>query len=133
MTAMRLRFTIRDLLWLTVIVGMGFGWWLSHHPKGIVGTWQGLGQLKDFTFQFTPDKMGISNKFGTVWSPYTISQNATQLTIDIDGENGLQKGIYTIRDDNLTMRIADPLLLRPDGFSTARSKTITEYAMKRIR
>src|SRR5690349_8169119 len=105
---MRFRFNIRDLLWLTVIVGMGFGWWLSHHPKGIVGTWQGLGQLKDFTFQFTSDKMGISNKFGTVWSPYTISQNATQLTIDIDGENGLQKGIYTIRDDHLTMRIADP-------------------------
>ena len=27
---MRLRFSIRDLLWLTVVVAMGLGWWLDH-------------------------------------------------------------------------------------------------------
>jgi hypothetical protein len=27
---MRLRFTIRDLLWLTLVVAMGLGWWLDH-------------------------------------------------------------------------------------------------------
>jgi hypothetical protein len=27
---MRLRFTIRDLLWLTLVVAMGVGWWLEH-------------------------------------------------------------------------------------------------------
>ena len=26
---MRLRFTIRDLLWLTALVAMGIGWWLD--------------------------------------------------------------------------------------------------------
>jgi len=26
---MRLRFTIRDLLWLTALVAMGLGWWLD--------------------------------------------------------------------------------------------------------
>ena len=25
-----LRFSIRDMLWLTVVVGMGIGWWLDH-------------------------------------------------------------------------------------------------------
>jgi len=24
------RFTIRDVLWLTVVVGLGCGWWLDH-------------------------------------------------------------------------------------------------------
>ena len=27
---MRLRFTIRDLLWLTALIAMGLGWWLEH-------------------------------------------------------------------------------------------------------
>jgi hypothetical protein len=27
---MRLRFTIRDLLWLTALLAMGFGWWADH-------------------------------------------------------------------------------------------------------
>ena len=26
---MRFRFTIRDLLWLTALVALGFGWWLD--------------------------------------------------------------------------------------------------------
>ena len=25
-----MRFTIRDLLWLMVVVGLGLGWWLDH-------------------------------------------------------------------------------------------------------
>jgi len=25
-----LRFTIRDVLWLTVVVGLGCGWWIEH-------------------------------------------------------------------------------------------------------
>ena len=28
---MRLRFTIRDLLWLTALVALAVGWWLDHH------------------------------------------------------------------------------------------------------
>ena len=27
---MRLRFTTRDLLWLTLVVAMGLGWWVDH-------------------------------------------------------------------------------------------------------
>jgi hypothetical protein len=27
---MRLRFTIRDLLWLTLVVAMATAWWLDH-------------------------------------------------------------------------------------------------------
>jgi hypothetical protein len=27
---MSLRFTIRDLLWLTVVVALAVGWWLDH-------------------------------------------------------------------------------------------------------
>ena len=27
---MRFRFTIRDLLWLTLAVAMGLGWWVDH-------------------------------------------------------------------------------------------------------
>jgi hypothetical protein len=28
--AMRFRFTIRDLLWLTAVVALAVGWWLDH-------------------------------------------------------------------------------------------------------
>jgi hypothetical protein len=27
---MRLRFTIRDLLWLTAVVALATGWWIDH-------------------------------------------------------------------------------------------------------
>jgi hypothetical protein len=27
---MRLRFTIRDLLWLTLVVALAAGWWIDH-------------------------------------------------------------------------------------------------------
>ena len=30
-----LRFTIRDVLWLTVVVGMGVGWYVNHWRFGI--------------------------------------------------------------------------------------------------
>ena len=29
---MKLRFTIRDLLWLTLVVAIGVGWWIDHKP-----------------------------------------------------------------------------------------------------
>jgi hypothetical protein len=28
---MRFRFTIRDLLWLTVVVALAVAWWVDHH------------------------------------------------------------------------------------------------------
>jgi len=30
---MKLRFTIRDLLWLTALIAMGIGWWLDHRSS----------------------------------------------------------------------------------------------------
>jgi hypothetical protein len=30
---MRLRFTIRDLLWLTALVALAVGWWLDHSQQ----------------------------------------------------------------------------------------------------
>jgi hypothetical protein len=37
---MRLRFTIRDLLWLTLVVALATGWWLDHKQ---LTTWDGKG------------------------------------------------------------------------------------------
>jgi len=31
---MRLRFTIRDLLWLTAIVAISIAWWFDHRRQG---------------------------------------------------------------------------------------------------
>jgi hypothetical protein len=30
---MKLRFTIRDLLWLAVVVALAVGWWLNSRPQ----------------------------------------------------------------------------------------------------
>ena len=32
---MRFRFTIRDLLWLTLVVALVVGWWLDHRQPGV--------------------------------------------------------------------------------------------------
>ena len=38
------RFTIRDVLWLTVVVAMGFAWWVERRDRdkewNTVNTWQ---------------------------------------------------------------------------------------------
>jgi hypothetical protein len=31
---MRLRFTIRDLLWLAALIAVGLGWWIDHRRFG---------------------------------------------------------------------------------------------------
>jgi hypothetical protein len=35
---MKLRFTIRDLLWLTLVVAMGVGWWIDSRRSNFVQT-----------------------------------------------------------------------------------------------
>lgn len=37
------RFTIRDVLWLMVVVGLGCGWWIEHRRA----TWQALIHARD--------------------------------------------------------------------------------------
>jgi len=32
---MRFRFTIRDLLWLTLVVAMGVAWWIDHRSLNL--------------------------------------------------------------------------------------------------
>ena len=36
------RFTIRDVLWLTVVVALGIGWWRDHRStlQGVRGWWE---------------------------------------------------------------------------------------------
>jgi hypothetical protein len=35
-----MRFTIRDLIWLTVVVAMGAGWWIDHRRMSVsYGMW----------------------------------------------------------------------------------------------
>ena len=41
---MRLRFTIRDLFWLTLVVALAVGWWIDHQKLSgeklnTVGMW----------------------------------------------------------------------------------------------
>jgi hypothetical protein len=36
---MRLRFTIRDLFWLTALIAMAVGWWLDHRRIERIERW----------------------------------------------------------------------------------------------
>jgi hypothetical protein len=42
-----MRFTIRDLLWLTVVIALAVGWWMDHrdaaHPREVVRRMKSLG------------------------------------------------------------------------------------------
>ena len=35
-----MRFTIRDLLWLMVMVGLIVGWWVDHRSHDMIGQWR---------------------------------------------------------------------------------------------
>jgi hypothetical protein len=37
---MRFHFTIRDLLWLTVVVALAVGWWLDHQRLTELILWE---------------------------------------------------------------------------------------------
>ena len=43
------RFTIRDLLWLTVVVGVAFAWAIDHHRMGVLNflAWQKVKSLQE--------------------------------------------------------------------------------------
>jgi hypothetical protein len=46
---MKLRFSIRDLLWLTLVVGMGVGWWIDHQRvSSIAAEWRGKYEAEIF-------------------------------------------------------------------------------------
>ena len=45
------RFTIRDVLWLMVVVGMGIGWWASHRQPAIAKP-----RTIEGWFFFSPDR-----------------------------------------------------------------------------
>jgi len=34
------RFTIRDLLWLMVVVGLSLGWWIDHSRNSAPSLWE---------------------------------------------------------------------------------------------
>ena len=48
---MPLRFTIRDLLWLTVVVALAVGWWLDHNANRYVPY---AGRANDGIYRFKP-------------------------------------------------------------------------------
>jgi hypothetical protein len=37
---MRLRFSTRDLLWLTLVVALAVGWWLEHRRQSTYEIWE---------------------------------------------------------------------------------------------
>jgi hypothetical protein len=43
---MRFRFTIRDLLWLTVVVALAVGWWVSYRMRPYVFHTDGNGYCR---------------------------------------------------------------------------------------
>ena len=59
-----LRFTIRDLLWLMVVVGMGVGWWVDHkaamHTRQLDWELQSLvGLVEERGFGVVIDSRGV--------------------------------------------------------------------------
>src|SRR5262245_16976023 len=111
----RPRFSIRFLLGIVAVVAVGLGWWQLTHPRGLAGTWKGLQRFQNYTFKFDGEQLHISNNQGDVSSPYRLSKLPDNtLAIDVNGEFGLQQGIYRIEGDTLTMLIANPGKKRPD-------------------
>jgi hypothetical protein len=54
------RFTIRDVLWLTVVVGMGAAWWADHSTQRallgrVVNKYSALSEASQFVVETLPD------------------------------------------------------------------------------
>ena len=69
---MRLRFTIRDLLWLTLVVAMGLGWWIDRRSYSV----QPRFQLTEATTTFGIRTYLTDNQTGERW--IKVSGSATQ-------------------------------------------------------
>lgn len=75
---MRFRFTLRDLLWLTVVAALAVGWWLDHKPPTpqryrVVG--------RDITTIPEPSELLLDNETGerrTLGRPYKAANDSTK-------------------------------------------------------
>jgi len=65
---MHLRFTIRDLLWLTLVVALAAAWWLDHRPIMDIRPRQVLLESggRTYIFNYPDDVLWI--KDGGKWS-----------------------------------------------------------------
>lgn len=57
------RFSIRDLLWLTVVVAMGLGWWLDR---------SNLEQIGDEQYEIYRDNLRTVAKHGTAEYDFVV-------------------------------------------------------------
>jgi hypothetical protein len=67
------RFTIRDVLWLTVVVAVGCGWWLEHRAFRAYRQ----KQMINFNFKFksAPVTGGVTRVSGTQDSSQDADEN----------------------------------------------------------
>lgn len=104
-----MRFSIRDLLWATLVVAMGLGWWLSYRAleakkpaddaSKIIGRWR------------TPPEGWIKSEWGP--SQFVIELNSsgeiktTGIIREDSPANGVhsEKGTYSFADGMLTTEL----------------------------
>jgi len=129
----RPQFTIRTLLLVVAVTALWIRWWEITHPHGLCCTWKGSEQMSGYTFRFDGSQMHVSNHSGTVSTPYTTSSIGDMLTLDFDGANGHQRGIYRIDElhGTLTMLVADAGAKRPDDMEDTGGSNYVRYTLQR--
>ena len=66
-----IRFTIRDLLWLMVVVGLGVGWWLDHRKL----------------LQLEAQRQSYQALSETLAAELQVKNPAAKITIEVNGES----------------------------------------------
>jgi hypothetical protein len=72
------RFSIRDVLWLTVVVGLGLGWWRESVISSQGQRWQSKAQTiaralreRGWTVRFGDDSLDVRDETGTsIFNPH---------------------------------------------------------------
>jgi hypothetical protein len=79
---MKLRFTIRDLFWLTLVVALAVGWWFDHRgawqERFTIRRWNGAWIITDNREGYYWEKVGASWQFRE--PPEVAQQSPVQAT-----------------------------------------------------
>jgi uncharacterized protein (TIGR03067 family) len=98
------------------------------------GKWTIEKDRRPLILHFDGGKLHATNRHGTQTSGFRVRVNREGVAeIDIDGDRGLQKGIYRVDGDSLQLAIQAPGADRPKEFNLNRDINEMRFLFKRTK
>ena len=106
---------------------------VSNDQRSIQGLWQGTGGDAQYRLSFRGEMLvasvGSSPALEPVTSRFRLSQRRGE--IDIQRTDGMQRGLYDLDGDVLTLSLADVNRPRPKSLTSGKNRQQRRYVFKR--